>query len=117
MVRLRSSSGPVITTASPLRVQVVVAGNAMHRGRRAGDQRHVVRAGEARHGAVGDGAEALVHEAGDVRDDAVADALLDVGGIAAVDADDDDGLLRPAVGDAVEVDCSGSSDALSSEAV
>ena len=52
--------------------------------------------------AVGDRAETLAHETGDIRNDAVADAPFDIGGIAAVDADDDHGTGGPPIGDAVE---------------
>ncbi len=83
-------------------VEVIVAGDAMHRSWRASDQRHVVRAGEAGHRAVGDGVETFVHEAGEVGQDAVAAALLEVGGIAAIDTDDDHRLTRPLVSHAVE---------------
>ena len=84
-------------------VQVVVAGDAVHGRRSAGDQRHVVGAREAGHRAVGHRAESVAHEAGDVRQDLVVKTPLDVGRIAAVDTDKGDRLHRPAVVDAVEM--------------
>ncbi len=68
-------------------VEVVVAGDAVHRRRRAGHDRGVVGVGEGRHDGVGNRVEAVLPERGDRRQDAVGDAALDVGGIAPVEAD------------------------------
>ena len=53
---------------------------------------------------MGDGAEPLLHETRDVGDDAVGDRPVEIGRIAAVDADDDDGPGRPAVTNPIEFD-------------
>ena len=82
-------------------VEVVVAGDAVHGRRHAGDDRGVVGVGEARHDGIGDGVEAVAPERGDGRQNAVGDAAVDVGGVAAVVADDDGGPLRRAVAAAV----------------
>ena len=84
-------------------VEVVVAGDAVLRRGRPGDDRHVVGAGEARHRAVGDRREPLPHEPRDVGDRAVGQELAQIGGVAAVDAHHDHRLVRPAVPDAVHL--------------
>ena len=77
-----------------LAVIEVIATDAMHRRRRAGDDGEVVGVGEARHhaiadqiGAVGDGVLQPGHDAG-------LDRFLKIIGLAAIDTDDDDGILR-----------------------
>ena len=77
-------------------VEEVVAADAVHRGRRAGHDRQVVRVGEARDDAVGDQRRAGREHLLQPWHVAVRDRLGEVVGLAAVDADDDDGLLRPA---------------------
>ena len=88
-------------------VEQVVAADAVHRRRHAGDDRQVVRVGEARDHAVGGehraGGEHLLHP----RRVAVRHRLGDVVGLAAVDADDDGGLVGQAVAAAVDVRSSG----------
>ena len=78
-------------------VQVEIAGDAVHRGRAAGDDGHVVGAGEARHGALCHRVEAVPHVAGDVGQDPRLEAVLDIGRVAAVDAHHDQRPRRPAV--------------------
>jgi hypothetical protein len=95
-----------------LAVPEIVAADAVHRRRRAGDDRHVVRVRERRHDAVGREAGAAVREAGEPRRRAGADREVDVVGLATVDAHDDDGLLRGRVGAAVEGDGLGHGQAL-----
>ena len=85
-----------------LSIQVKVARNTVHAGRRTGDDRHVVGAGEARHGAVSDRGKALAHEAGDVRNAPVQQTPFDVGRVAAIDAHHHHRPIRPAIVDAIE---------------
>jgi len=58
--------------------------------RAAGDNRHVVGAGEARNNAFRDRAEPCFHKASDVRQDSIFERPIDIGGIAAVIANDYD---------------------------
>ena len=85
------------------RVEVEIARDAVLRGRRAGDDGHVVRAGERGHGTVGHRGIALAHEARDVGNAAVGEELAQVGRVAAVDAHHDHRPQGPAVGNAVHV--------------
>ena len=104
IVGARSHFGSFIMTSVPRGdVEQVVAADAVHRRRHAGHDRQVVRVGEARDHAVGDqhraGGEHLLQP----RHVAVRDRLGDVVGLAAVDADDDGGLVGQAVAAAVDV--------------
>jgi len=74
----------------------------MHRWWCTGNEGHVVGASEAGHCAVGNARESFTHELFNVGEDAVLDALLDVGGVAAINANDHDGLLWPCVANAVQ---------------
>ena len=94
----------IITSALASRVEEVVAADAVHRRRRAGDDRQVVRVGEPRHDAVGGEARAPAVERGQPRRAARRDRLVDVVGLAAVDADDDERALGPAIAAAVDGD-------------
>ena len=71
-------------------VPEVVAADPVDGRRRAGDDRQVVRIGERRHDAVGGEAGARVAQAGEVGRPSGRDRLVDVLGLAAVDADDDE---------------------------
>ena len=77
-------------------VEQVVAADAVHRRRRAGHDRQVVRVGEARHHAVGDQRRALGQRALQPRHVAGGHGLGEVVGLAAVDADDHGGLAAAA---------------------
>ena len=78
-------------------VEVEIAGDAVHRGRAAGDDGHVVGAGEARHGALCHRVEALAHVARDVGQDPRLEAVLDIGRVPAVDAHHRQRPFGPAV--------------------
>ena len=86
-------------------VKEVVAADAMHRRRRAGDDRQVVRIGEGRNDAVGVEHRAVRRQAREERRDAGANGLRYVGRLAAVDADHHQRSIHPAVGPAVGADC------------
>ena len=77
-------------------VPEVVAADAVHRRRRAGDDRQVVGIRERRHDAVGGEAGARIAQPREVRRAPGGDRLVDVLGLAAVDADDDERPSRPA---------------------
>src|SRR5262249_7625995 len=87
---------------SRLRLEVEVPGYAVDRGRAAGDDRHVVWTGEARNDALGARAEPRLHEASDVGYDSVFKCPIEVRGITAVVANDNDRPVRPAIAHAVE---------------
>src|SRR5262249_3058241 len=76
---------------------------AVDRRRAAGDDRHVVGTGEARNDALSDRAEPCLHETGDVGYDSLFEGLIEIRGIAAVIAHDDDRPVRPAILYAVEM--------------
>ena len=95
----------IITSAPASAVPEIVAADAVHGRRRAGHDRQVVRVGERRHDAVGGAGRCRVRRA-TARKGArpAAMACVDVVGLAAVDADDDQRTVRPAVGAAVDGD-------------
>ena len=82
-------------------IQKEIAGDPVDGRGHAGDDRNVIWIGEAGHGALSDGGEALRHQAAEVREQVPGEAIADVGGVAAVDQDDDHGRLRPAIAPAV----------------
>ena len=73
-------------------IEQVVAADAVHRGRHAGDDGQVVRVGEARHNAVSDQRAAQVQGSRHPGHHACGHRLGDVVGFAAIDADHDGGL-------------------------
>ena len=83
--------------AAGFAIEAVIAGDAVHRRRRAGHDRDIVRVGEGRHDSIGGAEKAVAAERADRRKDAVRDAALEVFGIAPVDADDHGRMLRFAV--------------------
>ena len=82
----------------------VVAGNAVHRRRTAGDDRHVVRVGEARHRGERGEVRAVLHQPREIRREAGLDRALDVARLRAVEADDHRRRLREAIVAAVDRD-------------
>src|SRR5262249_60635467 len=68
----------------------------------AGDDRHVVGAGEARNDALGDRIKPRLHEASDVGYDSVFKCPIEVRGITAIVANDNNRPVRPAIAYAVE---------------
>lgn len=87
-----SNSLPVIITYRPrLPIQVVVAGDAVHGGRRAGRDGHVVRAGEGRHGGARDIEDAMIPAAGEGGQSVPRVPLRDIVRISAIRADHGDG--------------------------
>src|SRR5262249_15750226 len=87
---------------SRLRFEIEVPGYAVDRGRAAGDDRHVVGTGEARNDALGDRTKPRLHEASDVRYDSVFKCPIQVRGITAIVANDNNRPVRPAIAYAVE---------------
>src|SRR5947209_5058673 len=87
-----------------LAIETVVAGDAVDRGRGAGDDRDIIRVGEGRHRGVRGAEIAVAAERADGREDPLGDAVVEVFGIAPVDADDHGRALRLAVPPAVELD-------------
>jgi len=85
-------------------VEEIVAADAVHRRRHAGDDREVVRVREARDDAVGDEHRAGREHFLEPRHVVVRDRLGDVVGLAAVDADDDRRLVGEGVVPAVDRD-------------
>ena len=83
-------------------VPEVVAADAVDRRRHAGDDRQVVGIGERRHDAVGGQAGAALAQRREERRAARGDGLVDVLGLAAVDADDDERRVGLAVAAAVD---------------
>src|SRR5262249_8885119 len=99
----RMSSGPVMDDRlSRLRFEIEVPGYPVDRGRAAGDDRHVVGAGEARNDALGDRAKPHLHEASDVGYDSVFKCSIEIRGIAAIVANDNNRPVRPAIPYAIE---------------
>mmetsp|Transcript_5274 Transcript_5274/g.19787 ORF Transcript_5274/g.19787 Transcript_5274/m.19787 type:complete len:465 (+) Transcript_5274:979-2373(+) len=88
--------------AAGLAVQEVVARDAVHGRRRAGDDGQVVRVGEGRHHRVGHQGAAGLQDALQLRHQAGQQGLRDVVGLAAVDAQHDDRPVRNAVAAAVD---------------
>src|SRR5262249_41492154 len=86
-----------------LAVIEIVAADAVHGRRRAGDDGEIVWIGEARHHAIADGVGAVGQHPTAPGHTPAAHRLREIGGLAAVNADDDDGLARPGVG--LAVDC------------
>ena len=104
-VSTRRNFGSFIITSLPaVGIEEVVAANAVHGGRLAGDDGEVVGVGEAGHDAVGQQAGALRQHLAEPRRAAGLDGALDVAGLRAVDADHDDGLLGQAIAAAVDGD-------------
>src|SRR5262249_9116202 len=87
---------------SRLRFEIEVPGYAVDRGRAAGDDRHVVGTGEARNDAFGDRTKPRLDEASDVGYDSVFNCPIEVRGITAIVATDNDRPARPAIAYAVE---------------
>jgi len=83
-------------------IEIVVARDAVDRGRRAGDDRGVVRVGEGRHHGVGGADEAVLAQSREGGQDAARDAVLEIGGIEAVDADHHGRPTRQPVGAAIQ---------------
>ena len=92
----------IITSLPDFGIEEVVAADAMHLGRPAGDDREVVGIGEGRHHAVGDQAGALCQHPGEPRRAAGLDGALDVAGLRAVDADHDGRPPRQTIAAAVD---------------
>src|SRR5262249_21616199 len=82
--------------------EIEVPGYAVDRGRAAGDDRHVVGTGEARNDALGDRTKPRLHEASDVGYDSVFKCPIEVRGITAIVANDNNRPVRPAIAYAVE---------------
>ena len=68
-------------------VEREIAGDSVHRRRRAGDERHVIGVGEGRHHGVGERVKAAVAPFGNSRQDAGGQPGFDIGGVAAIGAD------------------------------
>src|SRR5262249_35098945 len=89
---------------SRFRFEIEVPGYAVDRGRATGDDRHVVGTGEARNDALGDRTKPRLHKASDVGYDSVFKRPIEVRGITAIVANDNNRPVRPAIAYAVEAD-------------
>ena len=86
-----------------LRIEEIVAADAVHRRRRPGHDREIVGVGEARHDAVGEEGGAVAREqSAEKGRDPGGDGGRDVLELAAVDADDDQRPIHPAVRSAID---------------
>ncbi len=85
-------------------VEIVVAGDAVNGRRCARDKRGIVGIGEGGHHRIGFTEEAAAAETCHGRQDPVRDAARDIGGVAAVIADDGSGAPRQTVGAAIAGD-------------
>ena len=85
-----------------IRVEEVVARDAVNRGRPTGDDGEIVGIGEARHDAVGQEVRPLLQHPGEPRRTACLHRLLDVAGLGPVDADHHRGPLGEPVDTAVD---------------
>ena len=86
------------------RIVEIIAGDAVHGRRAAGDDRHVVRIGEARDDGMRQQIGAVFHHPRHIRRQPLLDRALDIAGLRSVDADDDGRRFRKPVRAAVAGD-------------